>query len=229
MPDTPRMEPEVDVVEADKVQQYLDEKLIGQRIRRLRLKHSMGLVDLGARTGLSASFLSQLETGRIVPTIRNLAKIALVFEKDLSWFFRREKSVSFRTLRRDDRVRLNLNVKGASRFVSESLSALIPDRRMVPCLAELIPGGERCDFVPRIFHGLEFIYVIEGTVCLWTPARSQELSLGDVAWIDASSKRQYTCTGDVRAKLMIVTFPQHQPTPEVALRQPAPAVSTSAE
>ena len=74
-------ENEIDVVETAKVEQTIDDKGIGDRIRRLRLKRSMGLVELGQRTGLSASFLSQLETGRVIPTIRNLAKIALVFEK----------------------------------------------------------------------------------------------------------------------------------------------------
>ena len=39
----------------------------------------MGLVELGRHTGLSASFLSQLETGRVVPTLRNLARVAMVF------------------------------------------------------------------------------------------------------------------------------------------------------
>ena len=60
---------------------------IGQKIRRLRLKRSMGLVEMGAKTGLSASYLSQLETGRVIPTLRNLTRIALVFKTDLSYFF----------------------------------------------------------------------------------------------------------------------------------------------
>ena len=51
------------------------EKRIGERIKHLRLKKSMGLVELGRHTGLSSSFLSQLETGRVVPTLRNLARI----------------------------------------------------------------------------------------------------------------------------------------------------------
>jgi transcriptional regulator with XRE-family HTH domain len=69
-------------------ERFIAEKRIGERIRRLRLKKSMGLVELGKHTGLSASFLSQLETGRVVPTLRNLARIAMVFSKDLSYFFR---------------------------------------------------------------------------------------------------------------------------------------------
>jgi transcriptional regulator with XRE-family HTH domain len=55
---------------------FIAEKRIGERIKRLRLKKSMGLVELGRHTGLSASFLSQLETGRVVPTLRNLARVA---------------------------------------------------------------------------------------------------------------------------------------------------------
>src|ERR1700690_1438745 len=74
----------------------ISEKRIGDRIKHLRLQKSMGLVELGRHTGLSASFLSQLETGRVVPTLRNLARIAMVFSKDLSYFFDTEPHAMFR-------------------------------------------------------------------------------------------------------------------------------------
>ena len=77
-------------VDTETTERFIAEKHIGERIKRLRLKKSMGLVELGKHTGLSASFLSQLETGRVVPTLRNLARIAMVFSKDLSYFFESE-------------------------------------------------------------------------------------------------------------------------------------------
>ncbi len=77
-------------VDTETTERFIAEKHIGERIKRLRLKKSMGLVELGRHTGLSASFLSQLETGRVVPTLRNLARIAMVFSKDLSYFFETE-------------------------------------------------------------------------------------------------------------------------------------------
>lgn len=208
MPNTMHVENEIDAVEAEKVEQYIDDKFIGERIRRLRLKRSMGLVELGTRTGLSASFLSQLETGRVVPTIRNLAKLALVFQKDLSYFFRQERTVTFRSLRKGDRVRLTRNSKEGSRFISESLSALIPDRRIVPCLAEFFPGDQPCEFTPKIFPGMEFVYVLEGTLCLASTSGNEQLENGDVGWIDGRTKRQYVCSGEGHAKAMIITFPQ---------------------
>ena len=199
---------EFDVIKDEKVQEYLDQRVIGERIRALRLKRSMGLIELGTRTGLSASFLSQLETGRVVPTLRNLARIALVFGKDLSWFFKDDKPVSFRILRRTDRVRLILDKKEDSRFISESLSALVPDRNIVPCLAEFLPKATSCEFTPKIFTGQEFVYMIEGSLWITIPREKQLLEAGDVAWIDGSTKRQYECSGDNVARAMIITFPR---------------------
>src|SRR5260370_40456342 len=56
-------------VDGEAAESFIAEKRIGERIKHLRLKKSMGLVELGRHTGLSASFLSQLETGRLVPQL----------------------------------------------------------------------------------------------------------------------------------------------------------------
>ncbi len=85
-------------VDPETAERFIAEKRIGERIKKLRLKKSMGLVELGKHTGLSASFLSQLETGRVVPTLRNLSRIAMVFSKDLSYFFETEPNALFRIL-----------------------------------------------------------------------------------------------------------------------------------
>src|ERR1700712_594501 len=115
----------VDVVEPGQVESTIEAKQIGDRIRRLRMRRSMGLVELGKKTGLSASFLSQLETGRVVPTVRNLARIAITFGKDLSYFFRNEQPITFRVMRKTERVRLQRSAGGNSSFLSESMSNLI--------------------------------------------------------------------------------------------------------
>jgi transcriptional regulator with XRE-family HTH domain len=89
-------------VDSETTERVIAEKRIGERIRYLRLKKSMGLVELGKHTGLSASFLSQLETGRVVPTLRNLARIAMVFSKDLQYFFESAPQAVFRIHRRKE-------------------------------------------------------------------------------------------------------------------------------
>ncbi len=56
---------------------------LGSKLRQLRLKKKIALVDLGKHTGLSASMLSQLENGKLIPTLPTLARIAMVF--DVGW------------------------------------------------------------------------------------------------------------------------------------------------
>src|SRR5580698_3104456 len=104
---------------------FISERRIGERIKRLRLKKSMGLVELGRHTGLSASFLSQLETGRVVPTLRNLARIAMVFSKDLSYFFESEPSTLFRVHRGKDRVRMPQTGVEPPTYTFESLAYMV--------------------------------------------------------------------------------------------------------
>jgi transcriptional regulator with XRE-family HTH domain len=197
--------PAASVVDPVRVEQQIDEKLIGERIRTMRLKRSMGLVELGKLTGLSASFLSQLETGRVIPTIRNLARIALVFEKDLSCFFTIERKVTFRRLAKGDRITITKKQKQGANFASQSLGSLIPDRNIVPCLAEFLPNGSTCEFIPTISIGTEFIYTLEGNLEIALQNERHFLQAGDVCWVDSSTPRQYLCHGESPARALIVT------------------------
>src|ERR1017187_1976745 len=148
----------------DAAERFITEKHLGERIRRLRLKKSMGLVDLGKHTGLSASFLSQLETGRVVPTLRNLARIAMVFSKDLSYFFETEPTAMFRVHRQKDRVRLPQTGVEEPTYFFESLGYMVPDRPMDPYFAEFIPLEKTHELRAHMHPGFEFLYVLDGAL-----------------------------------------------------------------
>jgi transcriptional regulator with XRE-family HTH domain len=181
-------------------------KGIGRKIRRLRLKRSMGLVELGQRVGLSASLLSQLETGRLIPTIRNLARLALEFNADLSHFLGEEKAVPFRISRAKDRNRLLVGEEGSPLLISESMSGLVPDRTIAPCIAEFLPGAGDAAFHPQMFPGVELVYVICGSLTVSAGMRMELLGTADSAWIDGNVKRLYRCHGDKPAKALILPF-----------------------
>ena len=149
-------------VDPETAERIIAEKHIGERIKRLRLKKSMGLVELGKHTGLSASFLSQLETGRVVPTLRNLARIAMVFSKDLSYFFETEPRALFRIHRRKERVRLPQTGVEPPAYFFESLGYMVPDRHMDPYFAEFVPLAKETEPGAHMHPGFEFLYVLEG-------------------------------------------------------------------
>ena len=64
---------------------------MGEKMRTLRLRKSMGLVELGKHTGLSPAMLSKLERGKLFPTLPTLLRIALVFGVGLEHFFADER------------------------------------------------------------------------------------------------------------------------------------------
>jgi transcriptional regulator with XRE-family HTH domain len=198
-------------VDTETTERFIAEKHIGERIKRLRLKKSMGLVELGRHTGLSASFLSQLETGRVVPTLRNLARIAMVFSKDLSYFFEAEPQAMFRVHRRKERVRLPQTGVESPSYFFESLGYMVPDRHMDPYFAEFIPLAANQDPKAHLHPGYEFLYVLDGELALQHGENRCTLEQGDAVYFDSSTAHSYLCNGSKSASALIVTM--HQPLP----------------
>jgi transcriptional regulator with XRE-family HTH domain len=125
-------------VSTEAAETVIEAKRIGERIKYLRQRKQMGLVELGRHTGLSASFLSQLETGRVVPTLRNLARIAMVFSKDLSYFFEPERPELFRVLRASERQRLPQTGVEKPGYFYESLGHIPSDQSAASSLPQPI-------------------------------------------------------------------------------------------
>jgi transcriptional regulator with XRE-family HTH domain len=203
-------------------ERFIEEKRIGERIRRLRLKKSMGLVELGKHTGLSASFLSQLETGRVVPTLRNLARIAMVFSKDLSYFFESEPAPVFRIHRRSERVKMPQTGAEPPTYFFESLGYLVPDRHMDPYYAEFIPLEGGAEPKAHIHPGSEFLYVLGGELRLRHGDQESTLAAGDAAYFDAGTPHSYACMGPKPAGAIIVTMHQTSAAQPQPLRATAP-------
>ena len=191
----------------EQVEESIRAAKIGAKIRRLRLKRSMGLVELGQRTGLSASFLSQLETGRVVPTLRNLSRIALAFEQDLNYFFQSDRRSGFRISRGNVRSRL-INKKGSGLMIAESMSILIPDRSLVPCIADFPVSESDATFIPEIFDGEEFVYVCTGSLEFRSTVEEGTLEPEDVLWVDGNLAREYRCRAGQSTRVMIITCPR---------------------
>ena len=186
------------------VEEYICEKRIGDRIKRLRLKKSMGLAELASHTGLSASFLSQLETGRVVPTLRNLTRIAMVFSKDLSYFFEPEPKTLFRVHRRSERLRLPETGSADPNYFFESLGYLVPERQLDPYLAEFVPGEHQ--HKAHRHEGCEFLFVSSGVLEIRHGSSVERLEARDAVYFDASTVHSYACCSKEPATAIIVTM-----------------------
>ena len=199
--------------EAESIEDLLKRVLtsydIGQKLRQLRLRKKIALVDLGKHTGLSASMLSQLENGKLIPTLPTLARIAMVFDVGLEFFFndKRAKRI-FSVVRAADRMRFpeqpDSPVPG---YYFEVLAFGAMERAISAYLAEF--PSEAPDGTRQHFHeGAEFLHVVSGSLSIRYQSEEHTLETGDSVYFDASEPHSYHGLSDPPAKAIVITTPQ---------------------
>src|SRR5215475_9591184 len=62
-------------------------RAIGEKLRTVRQEHNMTLRELARRADISASMLSQIETGKAFPSVRSLYNIAAALGVTVDHFF----------------------------------------------------------------------------------------------------------------------------------------------
>jgi quercetin dioxygenase-like cupin family protein len=162
----------------------------------------------------------------VVPTLRNLARIAMVFSKDLSYFFETEPHTIFRIHRRKERVRLPQSGVETPAYFFESLGYMVPDRHMDPYFAEFVPLEAGQEPKAHMHTGFEFLYVLDGELGLRHGTEDCVLAAGDAVYFDASTTHSYHCASKKPAQAIIVTM--HQPPPLPTRGASAPVAPKSA-
>jgi transcriptional regulator with XRE-family HTH domain len=193
---------------SETLQEGLGAYEIGGKIRGLRLKKKMGLVELGQHTGLSPALLSKIERGRLFPTLPTLLRIALVFSVGLDFFFSgaREKPLVV-VVRKDQRVSLpeRPGAKDAA-YRFESLEYPATERRFNAYYAEFfLVALEKLR--PHTHPGVEFIYTIQGTLTVGIAEEEQTLHTGDAIYFDSTLPHTYRRSGRGTCSAIVVTSP----------------------
>jgi transcriptional regulator with XRE-family HTH domain len=188
------------------LQDGLNDYGIGAKIRALRLKKKIGLVDLGKHTGLSPALLSKVERGRLFPTLPTLLRVALVFGVGLDYFFAgaRDKPLVAVT-RKAERVELP-DRPGArdAAFRFAALDYPATERRFNCYYAEFLPAALE-KLRPHDHPGVEFIYVIQGTLSVHMSTEEHVLQAGDSIYFDASVPHAYRRSAGRVCSAVVVT------------------------
>ena len=190
------------------VSEGLSRYSIGEKLRTLRLRKSMGLVELGKHTGLSAALLSKLERGKLFPTLPTLLRIALVFGVGLDYFFTDERKRRVVALvRREERIRLpeRPNAQDVPYFF-ECLDYRANERKLSAFYAEFqdIPAEK---LKPHQHPGIEFLFLIKGSLTLKIGSEEFLLEADDSIYFDSAVQHSYRRRGSKPCTGVIVTVP----------------------
>lgn len=146
---------------------------IYERIRSLRANTNMTLKELSEKSGLSISFLSQVERGNSSLAITSLQKIADVFNVSMSSFFESTVSNSFFT---PVAGRKSFQIE-RSNSVFARLGGDFSGKVLEPIHIILAPRQEK----DVVFNhpGEEFYYILKGSVLMTIGEKEYEMNEGD--------------------------------------------------
>jgi transcriptional regulator with XRE-family HTH domain len=190
------------------ITQGLGRYSIGEKLRTLRLRKNMGLVELGKHTGLSAALLSKLERGKLVPTLPTLLRIAMVYSVGLDYFFtdeRKRRVVS--VVRKQDRVRFpeRPGVQDVP-YYFECLDYKANERKLNAFAAEFHEvAAEKVR--PHQHPGVELLYLLKGSLTLKIGSEEFHLDAEDAIYFDAAVQHSYRRRGTKPCTGIIVTVP----------------------
>lgn len=187
---------------SETLQKGLAQYSIGEKLRALRLKKKMGLVELGQHSGLSPALLSKIERGRLVPTLPTLLRIALVFSVGLEHFFQPSTRPTLAVVRRAERKRFpeKLGQENPG-YYFESLDFPALERSMSAYYVEFEEAASQ----PHDHAGAEFLYIIEGQLLITVGEEAHELAPGDSMYFDATVAHRYQRTGRTPCRAVLVT------------------------
>jgi transcriptional regulator with XRE-family HTH domain len=192
----------------DTIRRVLSSYELGRKLRQLRLRKKIALVDLGKHTGLSASMLSQLENGKLVPTLPTLARIAMVFDVSLDHFFGNKKRKGlFSVVRNGERIRFPERPDAPKpTYFFECLAFSTQDKSLQAYLAEF-PKRSLEEVAEHFHDGAEFVHLLEGSLSIRYEDEEHLLRPGDSVYFDSSEPHSYQGLSKIPARAIVITTP----------------------
>lgn len=159
----------------------MDERIVGENIRAIRVAHKTSLTEVAKRAGLTKSTLSKIENGQSSSPISTLLVIATALEVPLGDFFREEEPAASHVLTRKNQGKRIIRDGSHLGYSYEALAAGFPGKRVEPFLLTLSPADKEGDFR---HGGQEFIYMLSGTIEFTVGAEKLVLRPGDSLYFD---------------------------------------------
>ena len=171
---------------------------LGARIRSFRQSRQWTLQALAHTVGLSKSAISQIESGRVEPSLQTLRKLAAAFRAPIASLFETVAAVDNRVLRRDARKVFRLP-RNHLRY--ELLSPDLVNTRVEFLRVEMEPDAEKKP-APYAHEGEEYGIVVKGVVEIYVDGSTYILAEGDSIFFQATSPH-YVCCADAEGAVMI--------------------------
>jgi DNA-binding transcriptional MerR regulator/quercetin dioxygenase-like cupin family protein len=172
---------------------------LGPKLRKLRLRNDMGVVEAARRAKISPGFLSAIELSRANPSVATLQRLAATYGMTVLDFFDVPKHRR-RLIRPRERRAMVLG----SGIRIEELS--VGAKQLESQLWKIPPGAGSDGAYSH--QGEEFIHVLQGTLEIWLDElECHTLHEGDSFWFESTVGHRWFNPSDEEVILLWVNTP----------------------
>src|SRR5437762_3985702 len=176
---------------------------LGGRIKSLRAERGLQQRQLAEKAGMTPSMVSQIESGRLTPSLPTLGKLAAALGVPIASLFETARNGRLHVSRKSeypvvsfDGTTEKWHVLGAGLFqgkIRAVVSTLGPRAKGVKTDKVVIDPGQ-----------MKLFYVLEGKVALHYNGDTQHLEAGDSAYLDGGTPHGWENIGTQSAKALWV-------------------------
>ncbi len=181
----------------------LNEPDLGMTIRRLRESRQLSLKEVAARSGLTQSFLSQVERNLTSPSVASLRKVAQAFGVPLTELFQGPVMPENRVVRRDERRQL---VHPSRQWRDYLLTPNLTGKLQV-ILSVIEPGGGSGEEPYAHDSDEECVIVLRGRLEFWVGNDRYVLEEGDSIVFESRIPHRNRNPGPEQAEVLWITTP----------------------
>lgn len=175
---------------------------VGQRLRELRLEHSLSIRALAERSGLNVNTFSLIENGKTSPSVSTLQQIAAALEVPITAFFETDtpkNSIAHITAHHRPRAAF-------AHGVLEDLGAGLTDRAVEPFVVTLEPNADSGPH-PIVHTGFEFVFCLQGRIGYTIDEHTYLLEPGDSLLFESHLPHQWQNTHTQASQAILVIYP----------------------
>lgn len=184
---------------------------IGERIRQIRKRQQRTMQEIADVCGFTRSLLSQIETGKTVPPLATLTRIADALGVSVSALLNDQNGAATIHTKHDALENADLiQTEKGYRFLA--IAAGRGDKLMEPILFEARRGEIKRKALSH--RGEEFVFVLDGQMRYRVGSVEYLLDKGDSLYFDAEQEHDLEPISEVVRFLAIFcepSFPQQQP------------------
>jgi len=186
-------------------------KIIGEKIKRLRESKNLPVDEIAERTGLSITQITRIESNEELPSLAPLIKIARVLGVRLGTFLDDQQELGPVVSRKYDRtaeegISFSNNARTTGKYMAyHALSQDKSGRHMEPFLIDVLPAQKE-DFVFSSHEGEEFIYVMEGVIEINYGQDTYLLEEGDSIYYDSIVSHHVHAGNEYPGKIIGVIY-----------------------